>query len=156
MRVSAAQLDRRTVIVVAGLVMGAGCLGDGGGGFDRTGDDHDDTVENDNYGGLPHELEALRDQFEQRGLQVIDVDHAEKIVLKVQTSGDINEDIREASGAYASVVGQLEQDLHVRIEDRGLHQESFEIRRDWAVAFIEGRIEDEEYITRINDTRTNR
>lgn len=147
-------MNRRALIATAGMAVGAGCLGNGGGGFDSNGDG--EAADASEHGVQPNGIEMIRDQFEDRGIQVNDARLNEVIVLEVQTTGDIDEDVREAAGAYATVAGNLDEDLRVRVEDRGLHQETFEVERDWARDFAEGRINDEEYMSRITETRTER
>lgn len=154
-------MDRRSVVrslAGAAIVLLGGCLGEEmSGGFSP--EESDDETEgggaDENEGGLlSDEIEALQEQFDEQGLNVLDVDVTDAfIVFDVQTTGDIDEDVRVASGAYATLSAELERDLRVRIEDRGLHQETFEIELEWARQFVEGRLSDEEYLEQIEETR---
>lgn len=99
---------------------------------------------------------GLRQGFEERGLEVLDVAPADDaIVVTIQTSGDIDDDMRQAASAYATAVERLDRDLRVRVEDRGLVEATFEIKREWAKRFVDERLSDEEYLDRIEGTRTD-
>jgi hypothetical protein len=128
----------------------AGCLGDGG-GFEETPESGEATTTPD------ADLTGLRDNLEQRGVDVLSVSGQDgEIVMQMQTSGDIREDIRRVAGGYATVVGTLERPLTVRVEDRGLREATFEIRQDWATQFADDRLGDQDYLDRINGTRSSR
>ena len=145
------------VVVVTGTV---GCLGrENGGGFQQD-DDADDDETEDGSGdteSLPETVEHLRDHFDERGLDVLDTSiDGDWAVFEIQTAGDIDDDIQTAAGAFATYAVEVEYDLLVRVEDRGMFQERFEIKRAWAQEFIEERIDDDTYLERIEATRADR
>lgn len=154
-------MNRRSFLRVTPVVAlsAAGCLGgDSGSGFSaggsNGGDEDDEEGDNAGNGVIGDDVETLRERFESQGLDVRDAEtDAETIVFQIQTSGDVDEDIRRAASAYATEIGNLDRDLRVRVEDRGLHQETFEIEAEWAQQFVDGRIGDNEYLDRINETR---
>ncbi|RQG89171.1 hypothetical protein EA462_12450 [Natrarchaeobius halalkaliphilus] len=155
----------RTVAVGIGSVIAGGCLGggaDGGSTSDPDSAQTDDDAASSSDEGSPADdgresAQALEAGFDSRGLDVLEseVDGSDRIVMTIQTSGNLDEDIRIAGGAYATEAQQIERDLTVRTEDRGLHQETFTIERDWAVRVATDRMSDEEYLERIEETRTN-
>lgn len=135
----------------------SGCLGDSSGGF--IGDDADDAADSADadVGDEDREdgAQTLRSELEARDLTVNNVElDPDRIVVELQTSGDIDEDIRITAGAFATVARDIEDDIHVRVFDRGLTQESFRIENEWAIAFTDQQMSDEEYIDQIDETRS--
>ena len=151
-------IQRRSLLIAIGA-MGtlSGCLGDSGGGF--IGDDDTDTDDDGeaNVGDEDREdgAQTLRSELEARDLTVNDVElDTDRIVVELQTSGDIDEDIRVTAGAFATVAGDVGEDIHVRVEDRGLTQESFTIENEWALEFADQQLSDEEFMDLIDETRS--
>jgi len=135
----------------------AGCVGEEISGGFSTGDNGSGDGNGDGNGEEMDEVApGLRQGFEERGLEVLDVAPADDaIVVTIQTSGDIDDDMRQAASAYATAVERLDRDLRVRVEDRGLVEATFEIKREWAKRFVDERLSDEEYLDRIEGTRTD-
>lgn len=153
---SPARIGRRRFLwgVPGVFVATAGCFGEEtSGGFSP---DAGSTGE-DGEGATPQigdGVKSLRAGFEDRGLDVLDVSILDgTIEMRIQTGGDVDEDIRRAAGAYATSASRLEDDLLVRVEDRGLTQETFEIKLEWARQFAAERMTSQEYLERINETR---
>ena len=148
-------MQRRSLLLGVGVLASvSGCMGDGGGGF--VGDDDDDTADDADDGDADREdgADTLRSEFEARDLTVNDVTLEDgRIVVDLQTTGDIDEDIRLAAGAFATVAADVGEDVHVRIEDRGLSQDSFTIEYEWGIDFADQQLSDEEYLDLINETR---
>lgn len=146
-------MNRRSLLqsVSVGVVVVAGCLGNGGGfGADDESTGSDDESEDDGQVGA----ETLTESLESRNLDVlVATQDDETIVVEIQTTGDVDEDVRITAGAYATVSRDLERDLRVTVEDRGLREETFEIELEWAREFLDERITDQEYLDRIEDTR---
>lgn len=145
-------MHRRSVLrsILIGAVSVAGCLGDDGG----FGAENESGGEEEPDDGDPAGMEHVTESFGSRGFDVLDATQdADTIVLEIQTTGDADEDVRVAAGAYATVARQIERDLLVHVEDRGLRQETFEIELEWARLFLDERISDQEYIERIEGTR---
>jgi hypothetical protein len=144
-------MKRRVVLwtASAAVLWSAGCLGGRGGGFADTPETGDETP------AVEDAVLGLRDTLEGRGIEVLSVAAEEsRIELTMQTSGDLDDDIRRTAGAYATAATTLDRDLSVRVEDRGLSEARFEIRHEWARQFADDRLGDREYIDRINDTRS--
>lgn len=156
-------IDRRRFVgsaVSGAIALTAGCLGEEvSGGFSPDEDGSDESQDGDDDGAaeLSEGAAAVRDSFESRDVDVQAVsEDDEAIVVEIQTTGSISEDIQTAAGAYATVVDSVDRDLRVRIEDRGMAQESFLIEREWAEQFVNDRMGDQEFVDRINETRSNR
>ena len=148
---------RRKILGI--LVLGgglSGCLGDEGGGFGSNDDSPEETDEADDdttTDGDDDTTAELREGFEEAGINVLEIEiENETIYLEAQTSGNVDTDIRDIAGAYASLSETVEKDLSVRIEDRGLTEETFEIELEWARAFLNDELSDEEYLEKINET----
>ena len=150
-------VHRRSLLVTIGVLSTtAGCMGDGGGGFiGDNGDDEDDSADAD--GGddeRQDSADTFRAELESRDLTVNDIElDTDRIVVEIQTSGNIDEDIRVTAGAFATVANDVGEDIHVRIDDRGLIQESFTIELEWAMDFVDQQLSDEEYMDLIDATR---
>ncbi|MFP4625590.1 MAG: hypothetical protein ACOCQ3_00480 [Natronomonas sp.] len=155
-------MNRRSVFrsISVGVVFVAGCLGDrNGGGFDSDSDGSgvdQETGDDDEAGdgGDEEGVEHVTESFEARGFDLLEATQdGDTIVVEVQTTGDGDEDVRLAASAYATVAGEVERDLLVTVEDRGLREGSFEIQREWASGFADERISDQEYLDKIEETR---
>jgi hypothetical protein len=148
-------MNRRGILttLTIGITGLAGCVGDEeDGGFD--GNEEAQTNEDETEDALSDVQQSFRDQLN-KDLTVQSTSlTADEIVVKAQTSGDIDEDIRLASQAYVNSYTQLDRDLRVRIEDRGLTEATFVIKRRWADARASKQIDDREYLSRINNTQT--
>lgn len=146
-------MNRRSLLqsIPVGVVAFSGCLGDGGGfGSDdeSTGSDNESEVD------AQEGAELLTKSFESRDLDVLEATQDdEMIVVEIQTTGEVDEDVRIAAGAYATVSRDLDRNLRVTVEDRGLREETFEIELQWARSFLDERITDREYLDRIEGTR---
>ena len=155
-------MDRRTALrsVSAAIVSLslAGCLGEEvSGGFspDEDGETEDDS-EDDGAAELSPEAETVVDQFESRDVEVTAAEEGdEEIVVTIQTSGSIDDDMAAAAGAYATVVESVDRDLRVRVEDRGMFSGSFRIEQEWAANFANDRLSDSEFIEKIDETRSD-
>jgi hypothetical protein len=144
-------MKRRSMLSAVPLALAgaAGCLGGSDGGFADTPENGGATSTVDDV------LAGLQENLEQRSVDVLSVAGEDgQIALAMQTSGNLAEDIRRVAGGYATVVAALERDLVVRVEDRGLLEETFEIRQDWATQFANDRLGDRDYLDRINGTRS--
>lgn len=144
-------------------VGGAGCLtGEPGGGFgsDETGaESTDDTGENGNADteDLSAATQQLADSLSERGLAVQSTTITDDAIrLTVQTTGDIEEDIQVAASGFATLLNSeptIDHTLRVRVEDRGLSEGRFRIEAAWARQFVDGEINDREYLSLIANTR---
>lgn len=155
-------MRRRAVVLGAVALASGGCLGrDGGSADDRS------TVARESgtptaggtEGAAARAAKArlLRRRLERRGLRVREVTvEADTIEVRVQTTGNVTDDMRIVAGVYATEADVFDRDLSVQVEDRGLYEAQFEIRREWARRFADGRLSDEEYLRRINETRPRR
>jgi hypothetical protein len=144
-------MKRRSMLSALPLALAgvAGCLGGGDSGFANTPENGDATPTVDEA------LVGLRENLEERGVDVLTIAGEDgQIVVEMQTSGTMDEDIRRVAGGYATVVARLERPLSVRVEDRGLLEETFEIEPDWAAQFANDRLGDQDYLDRINGTRS--
>ncbi|MGM0605472.1 MAG: hypothetical protein ACQETB_07340 [Halobacteriota archaeon] len=148
-------MKRRSLLYSIALsIPVSGCLGDSTDGFESQPTDTAEPAADDEP-TLEGPLHELRDGIEAHGLAVKSADvRPETIEMVVQTSGDAEADIASIAGAYATMAPHLERDLLVRLDDRGLTVETFEIEREWALAFVEGEQSDGEYLSMIDETRT--
>lgn len=161
MEVTPGQMDRRSFLRVlpGAVVLFGGCLGEEVSGGFSAGENESGGEESSDGRGDENEAVplGLRQGFEERGLEVLEIAAEEDtIVVTIQTSGDVDEDIRQAASAYATAAERLDRDLRVRVEDRGLVEATFEIEREWATRFVDERLSDAEYLERIEETRTDR
>jgi hypothetical protein len=150
-------MRRRAILIGAGVLAAGGCLGDNSGNGTATASGSGAPT------GTPgvEEREAiatlLRRRLEDRGLTVREITvGAERIEIRVQTTGDVSRDIQIVSGVYATEIDVLARDLGAHVEDRGLYEARFRIERAWARRFADGRMSDAEYLRRINETRPRR
>lgn len=146
-------MNRRALLTTGAVWLTglAGCLGQQDGGFGGSEEEQADT---DSAGGLSETQQAFRDQLDE-DLTVSSISTtAAEIVVTAQTSGDIGEDMRLAAQAYVNFHTQLDRDLRISIEDRGLTKATFVVKRQWAEAFANDQIDDAQYLSRISDTRT--
>ena len=137
-----------------------GCLGEEMSGGFSVGDDNAQEqeeqahVSDDEESTTDEPIDQLAAHGRERGMNILSIEmENETIVIVLQTSGDRNQDITTAAGVYATTVQALDADLRVRVEDRGLYQERFEIQHSWAEQFVAGAIDDQEYLDRIEETR---
>lgn len=137
-----------------GLYILAGCVDIEGAGF-ATGDDEEDTDEDgeDDEIDIDEELDHFFNILEDAGVEVLEL-HRENgtFQLEIQTGGNVDEDINRVASAYSVAAPELEADLEVRIEDRGLTLDTFEIEHEWALDHSQGRIDDQEYLQRVQET----
>lgn len=153
---------RRQFGATAGaLTLGsAGCLtGEPGTGFGENNDSDTQTTtdDTDDTGEERNTTQQLVDSLDERGLTVQSTTTTEDAIqLTVQTTGDSDSDIQIAASAFATLVNSeptVDRDLRVRVEDRGLGEGRFRIEAAWARQFLDEEISDNEYLTRIADTR---
>ncbi|ESS07938.1 MAG: hypothetical protein A07HN63_02444, partial [uncultured archaeon A07HN63] len=136
-------MNRRAILttLTIGITGVAGCAGgEEDGGFD--GNEEAQTDEDKKETTLSETQQSFRDQLDE-DLTVRSTSlSTDEIVIKAQTSGDIAEDMRLAAQVYVNFYTQLDRDLRVRIEDRGLTEATFVIKRRWAKARASKQIDD--------------
>ena len=150
-------MHRRTLLsaVSLGTVGLAGCLGgDSGGGFDDTSEMEDEgTSSNNDHPDLSETQRSFVRRLD-RDIEVVSATAgADELTVTVQTTGTASDDLRRVAEVYLNFAAALDVDLRARVEDRGLSQSMFVIRRKWATQLNDGEIDSDEYLTRIVDTR---
>ncbi len=153
-------MDRRTALRSASAAIVslslAGCLGEEVSGGFSSGDEDEDESEDDDAAELSSEAETVVDQFESRDVEITAAEEDdEEIVVTIQTSGSIDDDMVTAASVYATVVESVDRDLRVRVEDRGMFEESFRIEHEWAEKYVNDRLSDSEFIEKINESRSD-
>ena len=149
---------RQFGVTTVGVAVGvAGCLtGEPGTGFD--GSDTTETATSDDTGDeLDEPTQQLVNNLDERGLTVRSTTTTEDAIrLTVQTTGSDSEDIEIAASGFATLLNSeptVDRDLRVRVEDRGLSEGRFRIEAAWARQFVDSKIDDKEYLSRIANTR---
>ena len=151
-------MHRRTLLsaVSLGTVGLAGCLGgDSGGGFDGSSETEDEgnSSDDDPYSNLSETQRSFVRRLD-RDIEVVSATPgADELTVTVQTTGTASDDLRRVAEVYLNFAAALDVGLRARVEDRGLSQSMFVIRRKWATQLNDGEIDSDEYLTRIVDTR---
>ena len=147
-------VERRHYLWSVGLIVTtAGCVelesaafGDGSGEDDNVEDDDDDPIDDE-------ELERVRNMLSAAEVEVLTLKRdGDGFFLEIQTSGNTDRDVNRVASAFSSVATDVEGDLSVRIEDRGLTDGTFEIEHEWAEEHNQGAITDGEYMARVMET----
>lgn len=150
-------MHRRTLLsaVSLGTVGLAGCLGgDSGGEFgDSSETDEGNSSDEDPYSDLSEAQRSFVRRLDSDIEVVSATAGADELTVTVQTTGTASEDLRTVAEVYLNFAAALDVDLRARVEDRGLSQSTFVIRRKWATQLNDGEIDSDEYLTRIVDTR---
>jgi len=149
-------MRRRTLLSAVSLstVGLAGCLGgDSGDGFDGSSEtDEGNSSDEDRYPDLSETQRSFVRRLD-RDIEVTSATAgADELTVTVQTTGTAGDDLRRVAEVYLNFAAALDVDLRARVEDRGLSQSTFVIRRKWASQLNDGDIDSEEYLTRIVNT----
>lgn len=120
---------------------------------DSNGDEEGTPDENSNGDNTFDELlDEFYDILEELNVDVEELTLEDEYRLVMQTSGTIETDINRVASAYVTMSPDLEHDLFVRVEDRGLTEGTFSIELEWAQQHHAGQLTDEELVELIQDT----
>lgn len=148
-------VERRHYLWSVGLIVTtAGCVelesaafSDGSDEDDNDEDDDDDDPIDD------EELERVRNMLSAAEVEVLTLKRdGDGFFLEIQTSGNTDRDVNRVASAFSSVATDVEGDLSVRIEDRGLTDGTFEIEHEWGERHASGEWSDQEYLAQILET----
>lgn len=148
-------MNRREYLSIAPIALAsAGCVELESAAFGGDEDD-DDTGDNgdDEEPFEDGELEQFRTMLTAAEVEVLELERTDDgFHLEMQTGGNVETDVNRVASAFSSVATDVEGDLTVRIEDRGLTEGNFEIEHEWAEEHAGGSISDEEYMAAVLDT----
>ena len=126
-----------------------GCVDLESAGF-QTDDEEDSADEEVSDDENQNRISEFSDALSDADVEVLELESdGEELSLRIQTRGDIDEDLNRVASVYSGVIENLSEDLSLVIEDRGLTQEEFFIEREWALDHSEGRMTDEAYLQQI-------
>lgn len=147
-------MNRRRLLSLAPVVvLTAGCVELESAAFGGDEGDEPDDEDDDDEPFEDAELERLRDVLEASEVDILELERdGEAFHLEMQTGGNVDTDINRVASAYSAVATEVEGDLTVRIEDRGLTEGEFEIEHEWAEEHNQGTISDGEYMAAVMDT----
>lgn len=133
----------------------SGCVDIDGVGFDPLEED-DDTADQtaadgNDVTGIDESRETLETYLEAAEVEINNLTANDEFSLDAQTEGDLDEDINRIASAYSSAAPELDRDLVVRIEDRGITEARFEIEHETALEHHNGEISDQDYLGQIHD-----
>ena len=147
------KVSRRPLLL--GILAGGlgGCLELESAAFSPGDDDESDDDGDDNELEGDVEADLL---LEQLGVVEVTVESIELdgqgYHIETQTRGNVDEEINRIASAYSSIAENIESDISVRIQDRGLTQENFRIEHEWGLSHARGEIDDGEYMELIRET----
>ena len=126
-----------------------GCVDLESAGF-QADDEEDSADEEESDDETENGISKFSDALSEADVEVLDLESdGEELSLRIQTRGDIDEDLNRVASVYSAVIESLSEDLSLVIEDRGLIQEEFFIEHEWALDHSEGRMTDEAYLQQI-------
>ena len=139
--------------MVLGVLIGGlgGCLELESAAFSPGDDDdsEDDGDDDDELEGDP-EADLLLEQLDIVELSVESIEQdGQGYHIDIQTGGNVDEEVNRVASAYSSIAEEIESDISVRIQDRGLTQAEFYIEHEWGLSHARGEIEDGEYMEKI-------